>query len=90
MVVRDSVGQELGKGRARVACPCSLSGASAGGTQGLEGTGLSGGAFTHMSVLGVKDPHQAQCAHDVALRVAWFPQSMRAAGQSSSRGHSRF
>ena len=85
MVVRDSV-----KGHSRETCPCSLSGASAGGTQGLGGTGLSGGTFTHMLVLGVKDPHQAQCAHDVALHVAWFPQSMWAAGQSSSWGHSRF
>lgn len=37
MVVRDSVGQELEKGTARVACPCSLSGAATGGTQGFGG-----------------------------------------------------
>lgn len=87
MVVRDSVGQELGKGTARVACPCSLSGAATGGTQGLGGTGLFPGFFTHTSVLGVKDSHQAWCAHNVASPRGLFPQGMGAAGQSSSHGH---
>lgn len=90
MVVRDSVGQELEKGTARVACPCSLSGAATGGTQGLGGTGLFWGSFTHMSVLGVKDPHQARCAHYVTSPSGLFPQGMGATGQSSSCGHSRF
>lgn len=90
MVVRDSVGQELEKGTARVACPCSLSGAATGGTQGLGSTGLFRGSFTHMSVLGVKDPHQARCAHYVTSPSGLFPQGMGAAGQSSSRGHLRF
>lgn len=83
-------GSGLGKGTARVVCPCSSSGTATGGTQGLGGTGLFRGSFTRMTMLGVKDPHQAWCAHDVASPRGLFPQGMGAAGHSSSHGHSRF
>lgn len=53
---------------------------------GFGGTGLFWGSFTHMPVLGVKDPHQARCAHYVTLSKWLVSSCMGAVVDSPAHG----